>query len=307
MKIVIAGIGGVGGYFGGLLAKQYFDSDEVEIVFFARNEHLKQIQNHGLKVIKGKDEFIAKPSLATDQVKEIGIADFVLLCTKSYDLETILDQLKPCIDENTFLLPLLNGVDAAERIKTILPDVTVLEGCVYTVSRLKEAGVVENTGNVQTLFFGLNHATNDKLLLLEKILKDAGIEATLSDKISTLLWEKFIFISPTATATSYFNTSIGRLIEENQEILLKLIEEVKNIAIAKGLQIEQTIVEKTLNKLKSLPYETTSSMHNDFKNGKPQTELPSLTTYVLKAGKQLEIETPTYNFLYQQLKEKKTS
>ena len=37
-KIGILGLGGVGGYFGGLLAKTYFKSDEVEIIFIARGE-----------------------------------------------------------------------------------------------------------------------------------------------------------------------------------------------------------------------------------------------------------------------------
>ena len=44
IKIVIVGIGGVGGYFGGLLAQKYQDSDEVAVIFVARGEHLKQIQ-----------------------------------------------------------------------------------------------------------------------------------------------------------------------------------------------------------------------------------------------------------------------
>lgn len=153
-KIIVAGIGGVGGYFGGHLAKQFSDSEDVEIYFLARGEHLKQIQANGLKVLNGNAQFIAKPKLATDSATEIGIADYIILCTKSYDLENIIEQLNPCIDRNTSLLPLLNGVDSAEKIKTILPSATVFNGCVYIVSHLKEAGVVENKGNIQKLFLG---------------------------------------------------------------------------------------------------------------------------------------------------------
>jgi ketopantoate reductase len=43
MKITIVGIGGVGGYYGGLLAKRYFDDEDVEIIFIARGDHLEQI------------------------------------------------------------------------------------------------------------------------------------------------------------------------------------------------------------------------------------------------------------------------
>jgi 2-dehydropantoate 2-reductase len=63
IKIVIAGIGGVGGYFGGLLAKRFENSAEVEIFFFARGKNLEQIQKNGLRVIHGKHEFIARPAI----------------------------------------------------------------------------------------------------------------------------------------------------------------------------------------------------------------------------------------------------
>jgi 2-dehydropantoate 2-reductase len=152
-KILIAGIGAVGGYFGGLLAKHFYNSGNVAIHFFARGEHLKEIQKNGLKVIKGDNEFIATPALATDDASAIGIADFIIVATKSYDLETIMQQLRPCINQDTIILPLLNGVDSKERIKNILPGNIVLDGCAYIVSRLKQPGVIENTGNIQTLYF----------------------------------------------------------------------------------------------------------------------------------------------------------
>ena len=303
-KIVVVGIGGVGGYYGGLLAKKYSDSKDVEIIFVARGEHLKQIQAKGLKVITGKDEFIAVPTLATDNANEIGIADYILMCTKSYDLEATIEQIKPCIDENTFLLPLLNGVDGNERIKNILPNTTILSGCVYIVSRLKEAGVVENSGNIQSLYFGIDNIINDRLLLLEKLFKDANIDTKLSDKISSIVWKKFIFISSSATATSYFDSSFGKLVSETKETIVQLIEEVKAIALAKGICLDEEITTKTLNQIKALPYETTSSMHSDFKNLKSNTEVESLTGYIVKTGKQLNIPTPTFNKAYKKLTNK---
>lgn len=130
-KIIVAGIGGVGGWFGGMLAKAFYQSKEAEIVFLARGEHLKQIQQHGLKVVKGNDTFIAKPALVTDNAKEIVNSDYILLCTKSYDLEMTIKQLEPCIDHQTIIVPFLNGVDAPEKIKKLLPENEVAGGCVY--------------------------------------------------------------------------------------------------------------------------------------------------------------------------------
>ena len=299
-KILIAGVGGVGGYFGGLLAKQFYSSSDTEIFFLARGKHLTEIQNNGLKVIKQGIEFIAKPTLATDKPAEIGIVNVILVCTKSYDLENTIEQLQPCINKNTIILPLLNGVDARKRIENILPNNLILDGCVYIVSRLTEAGKIENTGNIQLLYFGLNNFENENLLLLEQLFKKAQIEATLSKKIASIIWEKFIFISPTATATSYFDANIGTLLADTEKLrtLTNLIEEVANLAKAKQITISKNITKETIDKLKALPFNATSSMHTDFQNKKNNTELQSLTGYVVSEGQKYKVVTTTFEQLF---------
>ncbi len=305
-NIIIAGIGGVGGYFGGMLAKHFYGNDDIAINFVARGEHLAAMQQNGLKVRRGTTEFIAWPALATSNPSEIGIADFIIVTTKSYDLEAMIQQLQPCIGQDTIILPLLNGVDSRERIKKMLPGTLVLDGCAYIVSRLKQAGIVENSGNIQTLYFGLDHFENDRLRLLERLLKEATIEATLSNTISTILWEKFIFISPTATATSCFDKCIGEVVADTAilKTVHSLIEEVKQVAMAKGVIVSEDITEKSLNKLKSMPFEATSSMHSDFKNNTLNTELESLTGYVIHEAQKYHIDTPAYTAAYTELKKK---
>ena len=304
IKIIIAGIGGVGGYFGGLLAKYYYQNENVIIDFFARGQHLEEIQKNGLKVIKSKNEFIAIPNIATDNPKEMGIADLIIICTKSYDIETVIQQLRPCIDKETVILPLLNGLDSKEKIKRVFPNNIVLEGCVYIVSRLKQFGVVENSGNIQELYFGLDNFPDDKLQLFENVFRKANIEATNSNNISKIIWEKFIFLSPTATATSYYDKCIGEILEDKEsfETLIGLIDEVKLIAKAKQIIVSDDIANQTLRKLKTFSFETTSSMHSDFKNNKKNTELESLIGYVLDEGVKYNIDTPKYKKIYSALK-----
>ncbi|QQS31106.1 MAG: 2-dehydropantoate 2-reductase [Sphingobacteriales bacterium] len=301
MKILIAGIGGVGGYFGGRLAQKNHNNPNLDIYFLARGEHLKQIQQHGLKVInKTGETFTATPKLATDDVFQTGVADFILICTKGYDLEQTILQLKPCIAEHTIILPLLNGVDAKERIQQFLPETKILQGCVYIASHKKEAGVIENDGQFQKIFFGDGTTDNPSLIWLEKTMKEAGIDATYSKNILAVTWEKFIFISPIATATSFFNTSFGPLLKDHEPTVVQLIDEIIKVARSKGIETPEEIAEKTLNRLRLLPPENTSSMHRDFK-ANHQTELNSLTGYVVNQAKDLQVETPVYNKVYFQL------
>jgi 2-dehydropantoate 2-reductase len=302
-NIIIAGVGAVGGYFGGILAKYYENSSDVKVNFLARGEHLKAIQQNGLKVIHGDKEFYTKPAMATDDASSIGIANFIIVCTKGYDLAQTIEQLKPCIDQNTVLLPLLNGVDSREVIQGLLPGNLVLDGCVYIVSRLKQPGVIENIGNLQKLVFGEANHTSNKPTQLEKLLKDASVDVVLSDSISTTMWEKFIFISPTATATSFYDKNISELMNDPDcyASVLKLIDEVQLVAKAKQVSVAANSAENVLNRLKSMPAGATSSMHSDFKSNKPQTESESLTGYVIREGKKYGIDTPTYTMMYEGL------
>ncbi|MBI3233229.1 MAG: 2-dehydropantoate 2-reductase [Bacteroidetes bacterium] len=305
-KILIVGIGGVGGYIGGLLAKQYQEDDLIDIYFLARGKHLEEIQKNGLKVIQGESTFISHPKLATDNPSDIGPVDYILLCTKSYDLESTLEQLKPCIVDSSMILPLLNGVDSSNRIKKVFPFTKILDGCIYIVSRLKEPRVIEMSGNICKLYFGNENLEKHRLTELEVLLNNASIDATSSHDIQKIIWEKFIFISATASATSYFDHTIGQLLSDADElqVVQKLIEEVITVAKASNIELPLDIHEKTLNKLKVLPFETTSSMHSDFKNHKSSTELESLTGFVVREGERLHINTPIFDRIFNHLKTK---
>src|ERR1035437_464731 len=300
--IVIVGLGGVGGYYGGLLAKRYADNPEIEIYFVARGEHLKKVQQNGLTVITETGTFVANPTLATDKVSEIGIADYVILTTKSYDLDATVVQLKSCVGPKTVILPLLNGIDNSTRIRALLPGTEVWNGCAYIVARLIEPGVVESSGNLHRFNFGYENKTSDKLLSFEKLLKDAGIDATFHENIVSVIWKKFFFISATASLTSYFNVSFGGLLTDvnHKTTLVNLLEELLLVANAEGAEIDRSVIEKVIHQLEKLPFETTSSMHSDFKAGK-NAEVDTLTGIVVKLGKKHGIPTPVYEKVYNEL------
>lgn len=69
IRIAFLGLGGVGGYYGGKLAARYSGSGRVEVCFFARGEHLKAIQETGIHIITDEEDFIARPDLATDNLR----------------------------------------------------------------------------------------------------------------------------------------------------------------------------------------------------------------------------------------------
>jgi len=301
-KIVIVGLGGVGGYYGGMLAKRYASDPNIEIYFVARGEHLKKVQQNGLTVIAEAGTFVAKPTLATDNIQEIGIADYVIMTTKSYDLDATIAQIKPCVGANTVILPLLNGIDNSTRIRALLPGTEVWNGCAYIVARLKEPGVVESSGNLHRFNFGYENKTSERLLAFEELLKAADIPATFYDNILSVIWKKFFFISSSASLTSYFDVSFGALLtdEIRKTTLINLLEELLLVANAEGAGIDRSVIDKTIHQLENLPFETTASMHSDFQAGR-NTEVNTLTGIVVELGKKHGIATPTYEKVFAEL------
>ncbi|WP_136465239.1 ketopantoate reductase family protein [Flagellimonas onchidii] len=302
-KILVAGIGGVGGFFGGLLAKQFEHSKAVEVHFLARGAHLQQIQKSGLQVIEGDEQFVAIPKLATDDAAQIGAVDYLIVCTKSYDLEQTIRQLKPCIGPQTVILPLLNGVDCRERIQKLLPNNLVCDGCVYIIARLSRPGVVENLGNIKKLFFGVEGLSDARLDTLEKLFQEAGVEVTLTPQIKKVIWEKFVFISVMATATAYFDEPVGPIVADTDKrnTVIALVNEAVQIANQKGIAISNNMA-----KLESLPHAATSSLHSDVTAKKANTEVQALVGYVVRVAQHFSVGAPTYQRLFAEIQDRIT-
>jgi 2-dehydropantoate 2-reductase len=295
IRIGILGLGGVGGYFGGLLAKAYYKSEEIEVIFIARGETQKAIAENGLTIITDDSETVVYPKLVSDNPDEIGVLDYLICATKTYDIEESLLSLQQCIAQETVILPLYNGVDAPERIHKLFPENDILQGCVYIISMIFSPGTIRKIGFYEKLFFGSKTASNSKLNELQSIFQKAKIESYLVENIEETVWEKFIFISALASVTSYLNQNIGQILSnpDAKAIYVELLKEIEMVAKAKGLQLSDDIVNQTIVKLEKSPKEATSSMHRDYLAGN-KIEAASLTKFVVEEALKYGVKTPLY-------------
>ena len=295
IRIGILGLGGVGGYFGGLLAKAYYKSEEIEVIFIARGETQKAIAENGLTIITDDSETVVYPKLVSNNPDEIGVLDYLICATKTYDIEESLLSLQQCIAQETVILPLYNGVDAPERIHKLFPENDILQGCVYIISMIFSPGTIRKIGFYEKLFFGSKTASNSKLNELQSIFQKAKIESYLVENIEETVWEKFIFISALASLTSYLNQNIGQILSnpDAKAIYVELLKEIEMVAKAKGLQLSDDIVNQTIVKLEKSPKEATSSMHRDYLAGN-KIEAASLTKFVVEEALKYGVKTPLY-------------
>lgn len=294
MRIGFLGIGAVGGFFGGKLAKT-FAGTEVEIVFLSRENTASAIQKDGFHMKLPGGDITVQPIISADGAG-VGILDVVFCATKSYHLETALRQFSNCIAPKTLIIPLLNGVDARGVIQHMFPENTVAHGCVYLVARKTADNEITQTGDIQKLYFGSAGEADERFLQVQECLLQAGITSTLSPHIETDVWEKYIFIATIATATTYFDQNLGGLLSnpDHMAFMEMLLSEICAVARGHGIALPPDAHALTMRKIKGMPHEVTTSMHSDAQAGR-QTEYLSLTGYIAQLGIQADVATPTFD------------
>ena len=137
MKIAIMGTGGVGGYFGGLLAR-----DGHDVTFIARGAHLAAIQRNGLRVESGNDGTFTVPGNATADPATAGIQELVLFTVKMYDNDDAIRLISTMVGADTIILTLQNGIDNGDRLTSVYGNQRVMIGSAYMEGRISEPGVV---------------------------------------------------------------------------------------------------------------------------------------------------------------------
>ncbi|MGS4345536.1 ketopantoate reductase family protein [Myroides odoratus] len=303
MNIGIIGLGGVGGFYGGLLAHHYEKDAAVAIHFVARGEHGRKIKEHGLQVLAKGSAIVGHPDQVVAQVQDLAPMDVILLCTKEYDLDEVIDDLKTIVSNNTVILPLLNGVEAFEKLDQQL-EAEVWQGCTYMVSRLKEAGVIDNPSGRQKIVFGRTEGITDRMLQVDALLKAAGIQSICTQDIAREVWEKYSLVSASAVATAFYNASFGVVMRDHTTTIRQLVTEATSVAQAKGVPLAADVVAVIMERLAAIPFDSTTSMHSDFLSNKPKTELEVMAGYLIREGLRLQTDVKTYQKMYAVLKEK---
>ncbi len=303
MRIAIIGIGGVGGYFGGKLARAYAGSENQEIIFIARGENLKAIQQNGLKLLTQEGDYVAWPNIATDNPSIAGLFDLVFFCVKSYSLESSARLLKSNIKKDTVVIPLLNGVDSAERLRNELPEAKIVSGSVYIITHLEKPGVVHQEDGSCKLTFGTDDQESaEKYSYILDILLKAKIDAKLTDKISEVLWTKYLLMCPLASLTSATGKTYGAILEDPElcEKARGMMQEVYDVAKARHIFLPENTVDKTMEMVARFGHDAKTSMQLDHEKGN-QTEIDTLTAFLCRTSQELGIPTPLHDEVYRQL------
>lgn len=303
-KIVIIGPGGVGGYFGFQLNEA---NQHNHISFVARDKTFERIKTDGLTLLSPDEKRITHPDAVYRKVAELRNPDLVLICVKEYDLQRVCNELQMVISPNTILLPMLNGADIYERIRSIISDNIILPSCVYIAAHIKEKGVVEYSGQPGKLVFGRDprHFSAD-IKWVEDLLNDSGINYDFHDNADAAIWTKFMLIAAFGLVTAKHNSSIGAVCrdEAQRTEARHILEEIKQIADKKGNSLHDDVIENTFKKAASFKSDIKTSIQRDINSGKKNNELDLFAGTIMRYGAELNIPTPFTEEISKNLKMK---
>lgn len=298
MKILIMGTGGVGGYYGGLLARQGND-----VTFIARGAHLYAIRHEGLKVKSVHGDFAVSPANATDDPLKVGPVDLILFCVKTYSTDEAAQAIRPAVGLHTAVLSLQNGVDAPERIGKVVGLEHVLGGATWLSSAVEAPGLIKQVSQFRRVVLGeLDGNRSERIQSTFEVLKNTGIDVEISEDILKILWTKFVFISSASSLGSLTRLPMAeyRSIPETRSMIIGLMQEVEALAHAQGIALDEDVVQKSLEFMDNAAPHIKASMQLDVESGH-RTELESMVGVIGRKGRELNIPTPVADFLYASL------
>ena len=299
MKIAIMGTGGVGGYYGGLLAQAGH-----EVTFIARGAHLAAIRSQGLQVRSVFGDFRVSPAQATDNPAKAGVVELVVFATKTYHTDEAAQLIKPMVGRDTMIISFQNGVDAAERIAQIVGVEHLLGGATWLSAAIEEPGVIGQYSRFRRIVLGeLDGRTTPRAQVLFEIFKSTGATVELVSNIEQVLWTKFVFISAISALGSLTRVTMGeyRGVREARGVLTEAIKEIVAVARAKGVSLAPDVPAGTLKFIDESAAGIKPSLQRDIDAGR-MSALESMIGIVVRLGEKLGVATPVMGLAYAMLK-----
>ncbi len=302
MRIVIVGPGAMGCLITGLLA----ESNQEDIWLLDKSEtRAKQLQKNGLKLegIGGERSLIIEdnPLLhVTSNTNDIGKADLILICVKSYNTKEAVISVFPAVKEDTIIMTLQNGLNNIEAISNIFGEEKIIAGITTHGATLLNPGHVRHAGIGKTIIGGVKQGSiaENKLKQITDMFNKAGFEIIISENILNHIWGKLIInsaINPVSAITKMRN---GELLEheETKKLLHLIADESAHVAKACSINLPYDdpalMVEETCRSTAK----NVSSMLQDILNHK-RTEIDSINGAIVKEGSKVGINTPVNKVL----------
>ena len=300
MRFGIMATGGVGGYFGAMLARSGKD-----VAFIARGPHLEAMRTDGLRVESvAPGAFSVREGIFTDSLAEAGVCDVILYCVKTTANDFAIPAIAPMVGADSMIVNLQNGVDNEEKLAAVYGAERVMGGAAYIFTSIAGPGLIRQIGGPRRMVFGeLGGGSSGRGDAILAELKDAEINAEYSEDIEAELWTKFIFICAVGGVTALTRSSIGEIMayEGTRNMMRETMREVFLVGRAKGVHLPDGADEGRYRFIDEQNPASKGSLCHDLEAGR-RLEIDALCGTVSRIGAEVGVETPCNDFISHTLK-----
>ena len=311
MRFAIYGAGAIGAYLGAKLAAA---GEDVSLI--ARGPHLRAMQERGVRVRSPDGDFEAKP-LATDDPREVGEVDYLVLAVKAHGLTAIAPLLAPLLGDDTAVVPAQNGIpwwyfqrhggpwegtrlESADPGGVIAAHVSAerIIGCVvYPAAAIVEPGVIEHTEGDRFSIGELDGSTSDRCRALSAAIRRTGLRAPIRSNIREEIWVKLLGNSAFNPVSALTRASLSEIAADPdaRALVRSMMEEIYGVAAELGIDIPVSIEARIAGAEGVGAHKT--SMLQDIEAAKP-LEVDGLVGTVLELGEMLGRPMPYTSAVY---------
>jgi 2-dehydropantoate 2-reductase len=294
MRIAVFGAGGVGCYFGGRLALA-----GEEVIFIARGPHLRAMRERGLRVQSVRGDFQLDPVNATDTPANVGPVDVVLVTVRGYQVRAAAEAMGPLIAPDTYVVPIQNGLEAADQLTEVLGPEHVVQGTVRCVSFLIEPGLVRESGGEPTLQFAeVDGSSSERLLRLQEAFAKAKVNGFVSGDISLALWTKLLFAGPRSTLATLCGmpATLLQCVPETMTLIEQIVKETAAVGRAYGIALSEDVVQATVENFRARPPGPLPESR-EVVDRRP-LDLDCMIGVVRRRGQMVGVRTPLHDAIY---------
>jgi 2-dehydropantoate 2-reductase len=287
LKIAVMGAGAVGCYYGGMLARAGH-----EVVLIARPQHALAVEQDGLRMeTKAFDEQVRLA--ASSDASAVRGAKLVLFCVKSTDTESAGAQMLPHLAPDALILTLQNGVDNADRLRTVLPQHEVAAAVVYVATEMAGPGHVRHHGRGELVIEPSSASET-----VARMLIAAGVPTEVSGNARGALWAKLILNCAYNAVSAITQLPYGKMVEGEgvRDAMRDVVAECLAVAKAEGVIVPADMLTAVDKLAASMPSQYASTAQ-DLARGK-RTEIDYLNGLIVRRGGALGIATPANRVLW---------
>ena len=287
MKILVLGVGGIGGFFGG-----YLHESGADVTFLVRPKRKALLITDQLKVISPLGNLNLDPKLIlAEELKPV--YDIILISCKTYDLDQAIIDLRPTKGRG-LIIPLLNGITHMKKLDKEFGQDNIMGGVAHISSTVNEDGTIEHFSEFKKLTFGNRDLSkNNAVKEFAEVCAKTKFDVVLSEDINLDLWKKWVFISTVAGATTLFSCSLGEIVRNDfgKKIIIDLFNECRSIAKLYEFNFEDSEVDTILKTITSSSSPIKASMQRDVEK-KSFTEHEQIFGDLITKGQKYNFDCP---------------